>query len=325
MGNDALAHRGISDLKRAENTGHDIFGTNKAGILAGEAAPPAAPADDAPPTKHMSCPDDFKSIMLKDLRIMSRGLGLSPAGGKEQLVQRLLEAQAAGTIPPIMFADHGSAGMSNYVVNNHARGDGQNLGNFISERPSSRIIHAPGGGSSIDLGGLGPNVPVSGRITTPAKMREHTGNDVFNLESHPEVVKGQSESRQKQIESLQGGVMHDILATSPAPKEACRQEDLTVSMAALQTDLGGSGIFDEPTPLAPLDPATFGEARAQAHAAAQGHDVFSNNAAPQRNVIGGVRKDPGGGSSVCLGGGAFPDRPQSARVPPGGRSTFTIG
>jgi len=36
--------------------------------------------------------------------------------------------------------------------NNYARPDGQNVGNFITDRPSSRVLKAPGGGSPITLG-----------------------------------------------------------------------------------------------------------------------------------------------------------------------------
>eukprot|EP00897_Mesotaenium_endlicherianum_P008293 jgi/Mesen1/7492/ME000039S06701 len=33
--------------------------------------------------------------------------------------------------------------------NNYARSEGQNTGNFITDRPSSRVLSAPGGSSSI--------------------------------------------------------------------------------------------------------------------------------------------------------------------------------
>lgn len=37
----------------------------------------------------------LKSIMLKDMRIQCRARGLSPAGGKEQLTERLREHMIA--------------------------------------------------------------------------------------------------------------------------------------------------------------------------------------------------------------------------------------
>lgn len=33
--------------------------------------------------------------------------------------------------------------------NNYARADGQNLGNFITDKPSSRVQQEPGGASSL--------------------------------------------------------------------------------------------------------------------------------------------------------------------------------
>ncbi|CAH8387576.1 unnamed protein product [Eruca vesicaria subsp. sativa] len=35
-------------------------------------------------------------------------------------------------------------------VNNYARAEGQNTGNFITDRPSTKVHAAPGGGSSLD-------------------------------------------------------------------------------------------------------------------------------------------------------------------------------
>jgi len=36
--------------------------------------------------------------------------------------------------------------------NNYTRPSGQNVGNFITDRPSSRVLAPPGGGTSITLG-----------------------------------------------------------------------------------------------------------------------------------------------------------------------------
>ncbi|CAH2072672.1 unnamed protein product [Thlaspi arvense] len=42
--------------------------------------------------------------------------------------------------------------------NNYFRSDGQNCGNFLTERPSTKVHAAPGGGSSLDyLFGSGPS------------------------------------------------------------------------------------------------------------------------------------------------------------------------
>ncbi|KAI7753546.1 hypothetical protein M8C21_032289 [Ambrosia artemisiifolia] len=41
------------------------------------------------------------------------------------------------------------AGIQGNPSNNYFRADGQNTGNFITERPSTKVHNAPGGGSSL--------------------------------------------------------------------------------------------------------------------------------------------------------------------------------
>ncbi|WCJ25571.1 spiral1 [Euphorbia peplus] len=43
----------------------------------------------------------------------------------------------------------GPAGVQGYLTNNYQRSEGQNCGNFITERPSTKVHAAPGGGSSL--------------------------------------------------------------------------------------------------------------------------------------------------------------------------------
>ncbi|XP_039132805.1 protein SPIRAL1-like 1 [Dioscorea cayenensis subsp. rotundata] len=49
------------------------------------------------------------------------------------------------------------AGIQGHTTNNYFRADGQNTGNFITDRPSTKVHAAPGGGSSLDylFGGAG--------------------------------------------------------------------------------------------------------------------------------------------------------------------------
>ena len=42
------------------------------------------------------------------------------------------------------------AGVQGSQTNNYFRADGQNTGNFITNRPSTKVQAAPGGGSSLD-------------------------------------------------------------------------------------------------------------------------------------------------------------------------------
>ncbi|KDP27263.1 hypothetical protein JCGZ_19962 [Jatropha curcas] len=41
------------------------------------------------------------------------------------------------------------AGIHGNLTNNYYRADGQNCGNFITDRPSTKVHAAPGGGSSL--------------------------------------------------------------------------------------------------------------------------------------------------------------------------------
>ncbi|CAA2989811.1 protein SPIRAL1-like 1 [Olea europaea var. sylvestris] len=41
------------------------------------------------------------------------------------------------------------AGIPGNTINNYLRADGQNCGNFLTERPSTKVHAAPGGGSSL--------------------------------------------------------------------------------------------------------------------------------------------------------------------------------
>ena len=74
-------------------------------------------------------------MMLKDLRILCREKGVSPAGSKNTLVDRLWEAQQNKEIEPVMIKKKSSAGKAISSTNNYARSEGQNVGNFISDRP----------------------------------------------------------------------------------------------------------------------------------------------------------------------------------------------
>ncbi|KAJ8458481.1 hypothetical protein OPV22_031407 [Ensete ventricosum] len=41
------------------------------------------------------------------------------------------------------------SGIQGNLANNYHRADGQNCGNFITDRPSTKVQAAPGGGSSL--------------------------------------------------------------------------------------------------------------------------------------------------------------------------------
>lgn len=121
--------------------------------------------------------NEIKKMSIKDLRIELRARGLSPAGGKEALEERLLESVASAAnatseppapvaAPPVEVAPAveepvsapaevegvNSLGQGSSSSNAYARPDGQNCGNFLTDRNSSRVLAPPGGGSSITFG-----------------------------------------------------------------------------------------------------------------------------------------------------------------------------
>ncbi|KAJ0240392.1 Protein SPIRAL1 [Hirschfeldia incana] len=55
----------------------------------------------------------------------------------------------APTAEPAKISKEIPAGIKT-PVNNYARAEGQNTGNFLTDRPSTKVHAAPGGGSSLD-------------------------------------------------------------------------------------------------------------------------------------------------------------------------------
>ncbi|KAI3673341.1 hypothetical protein L6452_39458 [Arctium lappa] len=55
----------------------------------------------------------------------------------------------AAAISPPDIAKQIPAGIQSSKLNNYIRADGQNTGNFLTDRPSTKVHAAPGGGSSL--------------------------------------------------------------------------------------------------------------------------------------------------------------------------------
>ncbi|CAL8467267.1 g6803 [Coccomyxa elongata] len=108
--------------------------------------------------------DMLKGLLLKDLRIQCRARGVSPAGSREALMERIKEhmietqdftMKAEGTLPESTAQTGGAEAFNVGDVphgNNYGRPEGQNVGNFLTDRPSSRVLAAPGGASQIFFG-----------------------------------------------------------------------------------------------------------------------------------------------------------------------------
>lgn len=78
----------------------------------------------------------------------------------------------------VIHSNQASCGLSTDDVeggnlrNNYSRPEGQNVGNFLSDRPSSRVMQAPGGASSIVFGtdDAAPQAPRTGRGRAPGSL-----------------------------------------------------------------------------------------------------------------------------------------------------------
>ncbi|KAI5352836.1 PREDICTED: SPIRAL1 [Prunus dulcis] len=71
---------------------------------------------------------------------------------------------------PVDITKQIPAGIHSTSSNNYMRADGQNTGNFITDRPSTKVHSAPGGGSSLDYLFGGPGVVVVGIIQSKSAL-----------------------------------------------------------------------------------------------------------------------------------------------------------
>lgn len=99
---------------------------------------------------------DFQRMTLQEVRVILRQKNLNVGGSKDVLIARYFDALNAGEVnahtvagPGNSFFNGGEAQKGN---NNYARPGGQNTGNFMTDRNSSRVLQAPGGASSICFG-----------------------------------------------------------------------------------------------------------------------------------------------------------------------------
>ncbi|KAL5739242.1 hypothetical protein ACOSP7_028156 [Xanthoceras sorbifolium] len=93
---------------------------------------------------------------------MGRGRGDNASGGQSSLGYLFGGGETANKVQaPQNKGQTGdnqiAAGIHGNLTNNYHRADGQNCGNFITDRPSTKVHEAPGGRSSLGylFGGVG--------------------------------------------------------------------------------------------------------------------------------------------------------------------------
>ncbi|XP_031114609.1 protein SPIRAL1-like 3 [Ipomoea triloba] len=72
-----------------------------------------------------------------------------PAVQKPEKVPNNAPAPKPAAAPPVDNTKQAPAGILSSNANNYVRADGQNCGNFLTERRSTKVQAAPGGGSSL--------------------------------------------------------------------------------------------------------------------------------------------------------------------------------
>lgn len=106
---------------------------------------------------------DHNYCLLRSLQVCGIDASNVPYLGKHTLTCRMCAQIVFGDAEPLP-APKPAANNENPITgglpsgkigsnnNNYSRPAGQNVGNFITDRPSSRVIHAPGGNSQIIFG-----------------------------------------------------------------------------------------------------------------------------------------------------------------------------
>ena len=265
-----LAERAGSAAKLAERAGSGgIFGEDACADARG-----ARVEEDGPRTRCATW-DDVKVMMIADLRTRCRERGINPAGSREALAERLWEALSNGECA-LEVEDKPKGGVSNATMNNnYTRSSGQNAGNFLTARATSRVLRDPGGGSSFIFGGESPP--------------KRSGNGEGDRTSRGGSPKAQA--RASHIAAMAGS---DIFG---APQ--MRSSRISAAKLAEQR---GNNVFDQTLPPTKPIPAHRQAALRQI----QGVDIFDQNLPQVRRQRCGKSQTPGGSSSINFEGMFLP-------------------
>ena len=217
---------------------------------------------------------DIKAMMIADLRQLCRAHGMTPAGSRDTLIERVCEALEKGEVD-IRVPEKGASGVRK-VENNYTRDAGQNVGNFLTDRKSSRVLREPGGGSSVALGGAnGSALAQASSVTAQARQR-----------------------------AMSSSIFDDDDANHHAQESAAvanvgqpRLRQVTQATAAKLAEISGNDVFDQSLP-----PRLALSSHRQASInAIRGVDIFDQRLPPQRAQRGGVKYAAGGQSSIDFG------------------------
>ncbi|OVA00819.1 hypothetical protein BVC80_9083g131 [Macleaya cordata] len=81
--------------------------------------------------------------------LFGSGEAPKPAAPASQPADSEPPKRSAAASPQVDITKQIPAGIHGNPANNYHRADGQNTGNFLTDRPSTKVHAAPGGGSSL--------------------------------------------------------------------------------------------------------------------------------------------------------------------------------
>ncbi|KAG8388772.1 hypothetical protein BUALT_Bualt02G0160000 [Buddleja alternifolia] len=73
----------------------------------------------------------------------------APRQNPTLVASHVIPEKPSAVAPTVDATKQIPAGIQGSQKNNYFRGDGQNTGNFLTDRPSTKVHAAPGGGSSL--------------------------------------------------------------------------------------------------------------------------------------------------------------------------------
>mmetsp|Transcript_32118 Transcript_32118/g.38891 ORF Transcript_32118/g.38891 Transcript_32118/m.38891 type:complete len:244 (-) Transcript_32118:322-1053(-) len=227
--------------------------------------------------------------------------------------------------------------------NSYANGDNQNCGNVITNRPSIKLHHAPGGNSSVSFGGYDsepthiapqapaqvspqapPQAPPSSTGGTPADAAYYKKLTVQELrvlcrDRGLNPGGGKEQLHERLTEAINSGAALPVMVGGGAQQEHVLSSNNFArpdgqNTGNFLTDRNSSRVLAAPGGASSicLGDSEPSRPHSKAHSRQkedeiqqpipQGHNIFGEeNQVPKIGAVGGVRKDPGGGSSLVLG------------------------
>ncbi|GFH24881.1 SAP domain-containing protein, partial [Haematococcus lacustris] len=311
--------------------------------------------------------DAIRHLTLGDLREQCRARGLNPGGGQEALRQRVRDHM--GETGDVSIRTMQTASQqdedAHFSANNYQRpGGNQNLGNRLTNRPSSRVMAPPGGVSQIQFGerpDLDARQPAVTRAAEDllAKMglgdtdqmlgNQYGGYDTpaagaRNAPMQGHLGRGDPSHYGPSQVDFGGYQMTHAAPPPPGPGQGMLSQDMVaqtdatikaMTMAELRTECRNRGVSPAGSlvalrerlgehMVATQDPSMGGQTTAVTHGSAHGHGNGSVNEAMHGN--------PGSGNNYARPGGQqnvgnfLADRPSSrVLAPPGGNTQISFG